>query len=413
VLIIGGGSTALLKVRGLLLNRVPLKLIATSICSELKDLRIEYRERPFVHSDLASINLVVDASGSEDVQQQLIKLKTACGFLLNCCSNREISDFHLCAQVHYGPLKISVSSDGGSPTLSRLIRDKIERFIPAEIEFLAQETLQQRESSIITKEETAEQARQLLSQVYLIGCGPGDPDLLTLKAYKLIKQVDVVLYDHLLTDEILELIPDGTESIAVGKQKGCHSFRQEQINTLIYQKATQGLTVARLKSGDPYVFGRGSEEAEYLNERNIRVEVINGISSAIAGPALAGIPVTARGYAAHFSVVSAHLAGDHFNKDWLPLLQTPNHTTVVLMGLSRAAEISAAALALGIPGNMPVAIVANASRPNQQVSITDLTNLPEAAMTAERPAILVFGEVVNLHPVLSIVNQLEQQHQAV
>ncbi len=243
------------------------------------------------------------------------------------------------------------------------------------------------------------------SQVYLIGCGPGDPDLLTLKAYKLIKQVDVVLYDHLLTDEILALIPETTEKIAVGKQKGCHSYKQEEINELLYQKALQGHSIGRLKCGDPYIFGRGSEEAEYLIQRDIQVEVISGISSAIAGPACAHIPATARGYATHLSVVSAHLAGNHFNNEWFPLLKIPNHTTVVLMGVSFAEQISEKALEIGIAETLPVAIISNASRENQRVIITDLKNLPNSAENAERPAILVFGDVVNLHPILSVSGQ--------
>jgi uroporphyrin-III C-methyltransferase/precorrin-2 dehydrogenase/sirohydrochlorin ferrochelatase len=405
VLVIGGGSTARLKVHGILHNGVKVKLVAISISDEIKQLNIDYHERPFQPQDLHGINFVVDASGSTEVLNQLLELRSTFQFQLNCCAKQEFSDFQFCAQANYGPVKIAVSSNGGSPTMSRLIRDKITKFIPTEIEFLAQDLSQTRAQGQIDHKQTKEKCQSLLSQAYLIGCGPGDPDLLTLKAYKLIKQVDVVLYDHLVTDEILALIPQETEQIDVGKQKGCHKFHQQQINELLCEKVKQGFSVARLKSGDPYVFGRGSEEVEYLAEHNIRVEVINGISSAIAGPALANIPVTARGYATHFSVVSAHLAGDHFNVDWFPLLQIPNHTIVVLMGLSRAAEISAEALKIGIPETFPVAIIANASRPNQNVIISDLKSLPDAAQKAERPALLVFGEVVQLHQSLPIVEQ--------
>jgi siroheme synthase len=158
--------------------------------------------------------------------------------------------------------------------------------------------------------------------------------------------------------------------------------------------------VARLKSGDPYVFGRGAEEAQFLALQGVRVRVIPGVSSAVAGPSSAGIPLTARGYATNVSIVSAHLAGSRFNTDWLPLLQIPNHTTVVLMGLSFAEQIAAHALQAGMPADMPVAIVSNATRANQESITTSIEKLAEDACQAKPPAILVFGEVVKLSSIL-------------
>ena len=284
--------------------------------------------------------------------------------MLNCTSDQKLSDFHFPALLNHGYLKVAVSTDGASPTISKQVRDKIATMIPAQLEELVASSKQERAAGVIDTSTTKAKTNQMLAQVALIGCGPGDPDLLTMKAYRLIQQQDIVLYDHLLTPEIMALIPDRTEKIAVGKQKGCHSFKQEEINELIYQKALQGLNVARLKCGDPYIFGRGSEEAEYLIKRGIRVEVVSGISSALAGPACAGIPPTARGYATNLSVVSAHLAGSRINGDWFPMLKIPHHTTVVLMGLSFASQISAMAICQGVSKNLPVAIIANASRPN-------------------------------------------------
>ncbi len=405
VLIIGGSKTALLKAQALQKNSLKINIVAPDVCDELRSIATRIDERNFTTEDLQNVDLVIDATGNNHVLQQLLGAKQDHQFLLNCCSNRQASDFYLCAQTNVGDLKISISTCGSSPTISRLVRDKIARFIPAEIEFLTDEKNADRLDGRIDVQETEQECQKAFPQVYLIGCGPGDPDLLTLKAYKLIKQVDIVLYDHLLTDEILELIPESTEKIPVGKQKGCHSYKQDDINELLYQKVLQGHTIGRLKCGDPYIFGRGSEEAEYLTQRDIRVEVVSGISSAIAGPACAGIPATARGYATHLSIVSAHLAGNHFNEEWFPLLKIQNHTTVVLMGLSFAREISIAALKSGISPTLPVAIVSNASRPDQKVIVTDLLNLPIAAENAERPAILIFGNVVNLHQILSASGQ--------
>jgi uroporphyrin-III C-methyltransferase len=240
----------------------------------------------------------------------------------------------------------------------------------------------------------------LEKKVYLIGCGTGDPELLTIKAYKAIQKLDIALVDHLITDEIIELIPEKTKILYVGKQKGKLSVKQEDINKLMLEFANKGLTVGRLKSGDPYIFGRGAEEASFLLSQGIEVEVVPGISSATGGLLTAGLTPTARGYATNFSVVSAHLAGNRFNKDWITLLKIPNHTTVVLMGLSRAKQIKEEALKFGISEDMPVAIISNASRKNQKVITTTLKNLDKKAKEAEKPAVLVFGNVVNLYGLL-------------
>lgn len=230
----------------------------------------------------------------------------------------------------------------------------------------------------------------------LIGCGPGDADLLTLKALKTIQSLDVALIDHLLTQEIIDLIPSSTKVIFVGKEKGCHSSTQDEINTIITSYALQGLRIGRLKCGDPYIFGRGTEEAIYAMERGIHTEVIPGISSALSGPLCAGIAPTARGYATGMSIVSAHLAGDRVNLSWIPLLAMSSHTTIVLMGLSRAEQITDEALQQGINPALKVAIVSNATSVNQSTILTTLGDLAGAAKKAPKPAIMIFGEVVAL-----------------
>lgn len=234
-------------------------------------------------------------------------------------------------------------------------------------------------------------------KVYLVGCGLGDVEQLTLKAYRIIQEAQIILYDHLITDEILALIPQESRKIYVGKPQKSHNISQDRINELIVDYASQGFTVARLKSGDPYIFGRAAEEALYLGERGYEVDVVAGISSSISGGSCAGIPPTARGYASSFSVVSAHLKDNKFNTEWFPLLKIPNHTTIILMGLGLASIIRRCALKAGIPKNFPVAIVSNASRPEQQSVVTTLDGLTKAAKTVDGPAVIVFGNVVKLH----------------
>ena len=400
ILLIGGGDVALQKARVLLKNDISFTLIAAEINPEIIQLGITTGQRRFSPKDLEKATIVVDATGNTEVANLILAEKKHHFFLYNCVDQPELCDFYFSSLLNYGHLKIAVSTDGCSPALGQTVRDKIATVIPDRIETLLEKTGHDRNRGIITPQNTRDHCRTMLSTVYLIGCGPGDIDLLTLKAYRTLQQVDVVLYDHLVTQEILDLVPQSAKRISVGKQKGAHSFPQAQINEMIYQESKSGLKVARLKSGDPYIFGRGAEEAEYLIKRGIRVEVINGISSAIAGPGCAGIPPTARGYATNMSIVSAHLAGNKINTDWLPLLKIPNHTTVVLMGLSFAREISENALAGGVTKTTPVAIISNASRPEQKTVITDLEHLPKDALKAEKPALLVIGNVVNLHQVL-------------
>jgi len=400
ILLLGGGSVALQKARVLVKNNIRFTLIAAEICPEIEQLGITVRQQKLDENNLKDATIIVDATGSTEVTALVLEEKKHRFLLYNCVDQPDLCDFYFSSLLNYGNLKIAVSTDGCSPAIGQIVRDKIATIIPEKIETLLEETGRNRDQGIINTVETKEQCQKLLSTVYLIGCGPGDIDLLTLKAYRTIQQIDVVLYDQLVTQEILDLVPQHAQRISVGKQKGEHSFRQEQINEMIYEQAKSGLKIARLKSGDPYIFGRGAEEAKYLIERGVRVEVINGISSAIAGPSCAGIPPTARGYATNMSVVSAHLAGNKINTDWLPLLQIPNHTTIVLMGLSFATQISAQALKSGADKTTPVAIISNASRPDQKTIITDLEHLPTAASSAQRPAILVIGNVVNLHQIL-------------
>lgn len=242
------------------------------------------------------------------------------------------------------------------------------------------------------------------AKVYLIGCGLGDIELLTLKAYKTIQEVDVVLYDYLISDEIMSIVPENTKKIFVGKKKDFHSKSQEEINQLIIKYANQGLKVARLKSGDPFVFGRGAEELITLANKKIPTEVIPGISSSISGCSTAGIPITARGYASGFTVVSAHLKGNSVNLDWIDLLKKENHTVIVLMGLSRIKEIVKESIHLDISQDKLCAIVSNASRINQTVVTSSLRNLEIISKDIQRPAILVFGDVVKLHKILGELN---------
>lgn len=400
ILLIGGGPVALQKAQVLQRNEVDFELISLEFNQDFFDIKREKNKKIFELSDIKDYKIIVDATRNKDVADMLLEEKDNKNFLLNVVDVPEICDFYFSSLLNYGKLKIAISSDGASPTTTQVVRDEIQRIIPKDINEFCKQQAQERTKGLIDKAFAKMKCKKYFTQIYLIGCGLGDPELLTIKAYKAMQIVDVVLYDNLITQEILDLVPLHVEKVFVGKEKGRHNKTQDEINNLILFYAEQGLKVARLKSGDPYIFGRGAEEAMSLIEKGYRVDVINGLSSSIAGLACAGIPITARGYATNFSVVSAHLKGAKINLDWIHLLCVPNHTTVVLMGLSLCEHIQKEALKMDVAQNLEVAIISNASRANQKVKITNLKSLYNDSLDMISPAILVFGKVVNLSGII-------------
>jgi len=402
ILLLGAGCVAAQKARVLLDNGVEFAVIAKKASSDFSRLNLEFMCKDIEIRDIEGFEIVVDATGSDDVGKMLNDIKSTRQILVNRVDKPHQCDFYFSSLLRYGPLKVAVSTDGSSPAVGQVVRDKIKCMLPLEVGDFLHQVAAERQQGIVDSEGCRNAVKRLLSRVFLIGCGPGDPDLLTLQAYKCLNQVDVVLYDHLISPEILDLVPQDIRKHYVGKEKGRHSYTQEEINTLILEYAHQGFSVARLKSGDPYVFGRGAEELEYLLSAGVKVTLVPGISSATAGPALAGVPLTARGYATSFSVVSAHLAGSKFNTGWICLLLQRKHTTVVLMGLSFAEEIKTIALKAGVDPKTPVAVISNATRANQDVCISDIENLDTACVAMAKPAVMVFGAVVKLYAVLRV-----------
>jgi uroporphyrin-III C-methyltransferase/precorrin-2 dehydrogenase/sirohydrochlorin ferrochelatase len=402
ILLLGGGEVALHKATVLVENQVSFELLAKHFKEGFHALDLDgvKRVKSIDSADFKPFNIIIDATGEPSVAELLLKEQQKRFLLLNIVDNPKESDFFFAALLNYGPLKIAVSTDGASPTIGQVVRDRIKSVIPEDIADLVKEKAAERAEGLVDAAITSSETLTRLAQVDLVGCGPGALELLTLQACRCIAEAEVVLYDHLIPQEILDLIPVQAERIYVGKQKHEHSLKQEEINRLILQQARRGVRVARLKSGDPYVFGRGAEEAEFIARQGIRVRVVPGISSAVAAPSAAGIPITARGYATNVSIVSAHLAGSRLNTDWLPLLQIPNHTIVVLMGLSFAKEIAELAMQTGTSPEMPVAIISDATRSTQKSIITTLANLAEQSLQAQRPAVLIFGDVVGLHSIL-------------
>lgn len=230
--------------------------------------------------------------------------------------------------------------------------------------------------------------------VYLVGAGPGDPELITMKGHRLLQSADVIVHDALLDKRLLEKCK-GAEIIDVGKRAGLHAFKQEEINEILYQKALQSNTVVRLKGGDPFLFGRGAEEARYLKDRGVMVKVVPGVSSAIAVPELCGIPITHREYASHVTIVTGHeMAGRTEERlDW-ELMAKMNGTIVILMGMSNHERLSTMLLNGGLPGGTPVAVIVQGSSSDQRSVLTDLAGLSASIVKEglKAPGIIVVGK---------------------
>ncbi|EJK2993149.1 uroporphyrinogen-III C-methyltransferase [Vibrio cholerae] len=232
-------------------------------------------------------------------------------------------------------------------------------------------------------------------EVALVGAGPGDPELLTVKALSYLQQADVVLYDYLVSDEIMALIPSETILVCVGKRAGHHSVPQEKTNQLLVDFARQGYRVVRIKGGDPFMFGRGGEELEVLFEAGVKFQVVPGITAAAGATAYAGIPLTHRDYAQSALFVTGHLKAQAEDLDWSTLARG-KQTLVIYMGLSNAAAIAEQLQLHGRQASTPVAIIERGTQANQQVLIGTLQTLPNLASQAHSPALIVVGEVVAL-----------------
>jgi len=402
ILLLGAGNVALQKAKVLNENGIDFYTIAQEFLGTFLRYSKYNKNKEFEPNDLEHFDYVIDATGNSKVTQLLIEEKTKRFFLLNVVDVPHLCDFYFMALLNIGKAQIGVSSNGASPLLAKKIRDKIKSTLPNEkLEDLLEIANNERENGIINKEKLEAKANEIFAKAYIIGCGIGDVELLTIKAYKAIQTLEVALVDNLISNEILEIIPKNCEIIDVGKSKGFHKKSQDEINEIFLKYLKLGKTVGRLKSGDPYLYGRGAEEALYLIHNNFsNIEVIAGVTSALSGCTVAGIPVTHRDISKSFSVVTAHLKNNSLNLDWIEFLKIPQHTTVVLMGLSRVKAIQNEALKIGVSKDFPCAIISNASRNNQEVIITTLEFLEEKAKLTTQPSILVFGDVVNLGKIL-------------
>lgn len=249
-------------------------------------------------------------------------------------------------------------------------------------------------------------------EVALIGVGPGDAELLTIKALSFLQQADVVLYDYLVSDEIITLIPDETILVCVGKKAGHHSVPQDKTNKLLVDFAQQGYRVARIKGGDPFMFGRGGEELEVLFDANIPFQVIPGVTAAAGATAYAGIPLTHRDYAQSALFITGHLKEDSDQLDWSTVARG-KQTLVIYMGLMKSKHIQNQLIYHGRASDTPIAIIERGTQASQRVLKGSLNQLAELAVQAESPSLIVIGEVVRLSEKLDWFSNMQPQRQPI
>ncbi|MFC3033706.1 siroheme synthase CysG [Pseudoalteromonas fenneropenaei] len=439
VVVIGGGEVALRKCRALLKAKAQLTVVALHFHPDFYQFdsaQVTLLEAEFNPTQLTGAMLVIAATDNEDVNQAVFAAAEAQHIFVNVVDDQPRCSFIFPSIVDRSPVTIAISSAGTAPVLARRLREKLETLIPQHIGPLAElvgtfrDKVKARFSNLADRRQFWEQvfdstvvsdvqrgdqvaATQQLEalldaqpepqgEVYIVGAGPGDPELLTLKALQLMQQADVVVYDYLVSDEIMELVRRDAELICVGKRMGDHSVAQEDTNNLLVKLAQQGKKVCRIKGGDPFIYGRGGEEVQELARHQVRYQIVPGITAAAGCSAYAGIPLTHRDHAQAIQFVTGHCKKDGQDLDWQSLAK-PNQTLAVYMGVVKSPYIQAQLLAHGRGADTPVAIVENGTRANQRVVSTRLNELASTieAHQIQSPALLIIGEVAALHKELA------------
>lgn len=450
VLLVGGGEVAERKARLLLDAGAHLTVVAPELDPELAELAangsIEWLAGEFAPQQLAGKWLVVAATDRREVNALVYQSANQARIFANVVDDPKRSSFIMPSIIDRSPLMVAISSGGKAPVLARLLREKLEALLPQHLGAVAtfagslRERVKARFASMGERRRFWERllgadrlgqalargdhasAHQLADslfadesqtggEVVLVGAGPGDPGLLTLHALRQMQQADVVVYDRLVSDEVMALVRRDAKRIFVGKQAGNHCVPQEGINQLLLEEAKKGQRVVRLKGGDPFIFGRGGEELEKLVGTGIGFQVVPGITAASGCAAYAGIPLTHRDHAQSVRFVTAHGKGGARDLDW-PLLAKDKQTLVFYMGLSSCATIREQLLAHGKAGDTPVALIERGTQPCQRVIRGTLDELPALAVGVESPALIMVGSVVTLADRLAWFGEAPQRQRA-
>ncbi len=437
-LVVGGGSVAARKIGLLRRAGGRVRVVAPELAPEVERLAetgdIQHTARGFEEADLDGMRLVIAATNDRSVNARVSEAAQARGLPVNVVDDPALCSFIVPSILDRSPVMVAVSTGGASPVLARQLRARLESLIPAAYGRLASllESFREQARARIPDErlrrrfweqavqgpvaelmlagqeararealeealQAAEQEGRPVGEVYLVGAGPGDPDLLTFRAVRLMQQADVVVYDRLVSRPILDMTRRDAERFYVGKEKDNHAVPQEGINQLLVDLAREGKRVLRLKGGDPFIFGRGGEEIETLAQEGIGFQVVPGITAASGCASYAGIPLTHRDYAQSCTFVTGHLKDGSLDLNWEALVQ-PRQTVVFYMGLTGIQVISEQLVAHGMSPEMPAALVEQGTTPNQRVLVGTVGTLADIVRDAEvrAPTLTIVGEVVKL-----------------
>ncbi len=437
VLLVGGGDIALRKARLLNNAGAVIRVVALEIAEDLKRLLNDSKhiliERSYQVADLDDVILVIAATDNKKVNSEVAEQAKQKKLFVNVVDDATSGNAIMPSIVDRSPVMAAFSTGGKAPVLARMLRQQLETMLPSGYGHLADlagrfrgkvnarfDQLNDRRyfwEKVLTSSaaekafqgdmEQAEQAfEQQLSEskeasvgeVYLVGGGPGDPDLLTFKALRLMQQADVVLHDRLVSEQVLTLCRRDADFIYVGKKRERHTRPQEEINQLLVEHARQGKRVLRLKGGDPFIFGRGGEEIDTLAEEGIPFQVVPGITAASGCSTYSGIPLTHRDYAQSVRFVTGHLKDDSYNLNWHEMVD-PSQTLVFYMGLMGLPRICQELQAQGRPAKTPVALVEKGTTQQQRVFTGTLANISEQVSVnkVKAPTLIIVGDVVSLH----------------
>jgi uroporphyrin-III C-methyltransferase/precorrin-2 dehydrogenase/sirohydrochlorin ferrochelatase len=444
--VIGGGAIAEQKVVGLLEAGAKVVVTSPALTWKLEDLTatgaIEVQRRPYMPGDLAGAFLAIAATDDRSVNAAVWAEAEERGILLNAVDDLPHCSFIAPAVHRAGDVTVAISTAGKSPALAVRLKERIRTLIGPEhaalldilgglrpevaarvpdskvrtrlwyeivdsdaIEYVRRGDAEGARLHIeaMIEQTVAGQAKESGRRgiVYLVGAGPGDPGLITVRGLEALRRADVIVYDRLVHPDLVERAAPWAEKIFVGKRAEGRSVEQDKTNDLLVELGHAGRVVVRLKGGDPFVFGRGAEEAEVLRDNGIPFEVIPGVSSAVAAPGAAGIPVTHRRFASAFAVAAGHECEGDSDLDWEALARIP--TLVFLMGLRALSNIAARLIEHGADPHTPAAVIARATLPEQQAVVGTLATIDGLARAAslDSPATLVVGDVVRVGATLS------------
>jgi uroporphyrin-III C-methyltransferase/precorrin-2 dehydrogenase/sirohydrochlorin ferrochelatase len=436
VLVVGGGAVAERKVVRLVEAGAAVDVVAPEITDGLRELhlarRIIWWQTTFSERFLSHMWLVIAATSDHAVNTQIAEAARRRKLWVNVVDDAGLSTFQVPAVIDRAPLQIAISSSGEAPMFARLVRERLESLLDESLGPLARlagrlrgrirqrfprpatrrrfyETLfhgrvaslvrarRHDEAQAAAESSLNEEDEPPAGSVVLVGAGPGDPGLLTLRGLRALNEADVILYDRLVSAEVLALARRDAERIEVGKEAGSHHVTQQRIHELLIEHARAGRRVVRLKGGDPFVFGRGGEELEALRAAGILFEVVPGITAALACAAYAGIPLTHRDHAQSVHIATAHCRGTNDSLDWRSLARE-KQTLVLYMGVGELEAVRGNLIAHGRSPSTPFALVENGSRPEQRVVVGRLGDLPEVARhhAVRSPSLLLVGEVTAL-----------------